>query len=433
VDNCNSNNIPPEQRYPVMRDALNVSGRAIFFSMCEWGVDDPATWAPAVGNSWRTTSDIQPNWGSMCSNLDQNEPLWLYAGSGGWNDPDMLEVGNVGLTTTESRAHFTLWAASKAPLLIGCDLGAMSNDTMTILSNTEVIAVNQDALGVQARRVASSGIPSFEDPAMDAAFDPRPHPGYPTTDADKISRLRALGATNLIVQPCKTTIPQWQQWSYDAAASRIISSADGRCVDIDECNTGLDGDNVSVYPCHSRRLLSQAPLRDDCGGKNQLWTINSNGTITSQLDGQCLTAQVTPSALNPGAVAAGSFAFNVATLPCSTGSVSLEQSWSWDKSSGAVLSGLGSDMCLSVFQDVPAGAQEVWAGPLDGGAFIVVLFNRSPSSLTITANFSDIGVKPGQFMAVRDLWAHKDLPPATSSVSATVASHDVAAFKLTPQ
>jgi alpha-galactosidase len=92
VDNCNSNSVPPEERYPVMRDALNTSGRAILFSMCEWGVDNPATWAPAVGNSWRTTGDISDSWSSMTSRLDLNEPLWPYAGPGGWNDPDMLEV-----------------------------------------------------------------------------------------------------------------------------------------------------------------------------------------------------------------------------------------------------------------------------------------------------------------------------------------------------
>jgi len=90
IDNCYSDNIPPEVRYPKMRDALNATGRPIFFSMCEWGVDDPATWAPAVGNSWRTTPDISDSWASMTSRADLNEPLYLYAGPGGWNDPGKI-------------------------------------------------------------------------------------------------------------------------------------------------------------------------------------------------------------------------------------------------------------------------------------------------------------------------------------------------------
>lgn len=110
--------------------------------MCEWGVDQPWTWASPVGNSWRTTGDISDNWNSFVSILDQNAGLYNYSSIGGWNDPDMLEVGNGGMTTNEYQAHFALWALLKAPLLIGCDLEKMSDDTLNILGNEEVIAVN---------------------------------------------------------------------------------------------------------------------------------------------------------------------------------------------------------------------------------------------------------------------------------------------------
>jgi len=143
-------------RYPRMRDALNTSGRAIFFSLCEWGVEDPATWAPEVGNSWRTTGDIGDNWNSMTSNLDQNDKWWKQAGPGGWNDPDMLEVGNGGMTTDEYISHFSLWCLIKSPLLIGCDVTKMSSETLSILTNKEVIALNQDPMGVQGHRVYRS-------------------------------------------------------------------------------------------------------------------------------------------------------------------------------------------------------------------------------------------------------------------------------------
>jgi len=155
-DNCNNNGIPPQTRYPVMRDALTATKRPIFYSMCEWGVDNPATWAPPVGNSWRTTGDISDNWASMTSRIDQNNEWWSYAAPGGWNDPDMLEVGNGGMTTTEYTSHFSLWALAKAPLLIGCDITKMSADTLNILTNAEVIAVNQDAKGQQGHKVASA-------------------------------------------------------------------------------------------------------------------------------------------------------------------------------------------------------------------------------------------------------------------------------------
>ncbi|KAA0176253.1 hypothetical protein FNF27_02310 [Cafeteria roenbergensis] len=449
VDNCNNNNIPPRQRYPVMRDALNTSGRAIFFSMCEWGQQDPWLWAANVGNSWRTTGDISDSWSSMTSRLDLNEPLWPYAGPGGWNDPDMLEVGNGGMTTDEYTSHFTLWAASKAPMLIGCDVTTMSAATTNILTNSEIIAINQDQLGVQARRVASSGTPSFGDAAVEAAFDPRPHPGHAVAHPRAVDAIRALGATNTVAAPCEPDVPSWQAW--DVKGTRITTRADGRCLDIDECDKGVDGDNVSVYPCHTnerpRKSLSAAvraalgapadasPLGGDCQGENEEWALNAAGAITSKLDQQCLTAGDTATSRNDAAVAAGAHMYNVQTLPCQS-PLPPSQQWSYDATTGRITSGIkdasSTDICLSVFQDVAPGAQEVWAGPLSGGSFVVVLFNRSPATATITAQFADVGIAPGATVKVRDLWAHKDLGTATGSVQASVRSHAVVAYKLTP-
>ncbi|XP_037475779.1 alpha-galactosidase 3-like isoform X2 [Triticum dicoccoides] len=156
-DNCYNLGIPPKERYPPMRDALNSTGHQIFYSLCEWGQDDPALWAGKVGNSWRTTDDIQDTWKSMTDIADKNNKWASYAGPGGWNDPDMLEVGNGGMTFAEYRAHFSIWALMKAPLLIGCDVRNMTSETIEILSNKEVIQVNQDPLGVQGRRILGQG------------------------------------------------------------------------------------------------------------------------------------------------------------------------------------------------------------------------------------------------------------------------------------
>lgn len=156
-DNCYNDGLKPTVRYPVMTRALTRISRPIFFSLCEWGDMHPALWGSLIGNSWRTTQDIQDTWESMISRADLNEIYAEYARPGGWNDPDMLEVGNGGMTYDEYVAHFSIWAISKAPLLIGCDVRNMTKETMKILSNREVIDVNQDSLGVQAKKVRTEG------------------------------------------------------------------------------------------------------------------------------------------------------------------------------------------------------------------------------------------------------------------------------------
>ncbi|KAL1559383.1 Alpha-galactosidase 3 [Salvia divinorum] len=156
-DNCFNLGIDPKERFSLMRDALNATGRTIFYSLCEWGLDDPALWAGKIGNSWRTTDDIKDTWESMTGIADINDKWAAYAGPGGWNDPDMLEVGNGGMTYQEYRSHFSIWALMKAPLIIGCDVRNMTAETYEILANEEVISVNQDPLGVQGTKVHAYG------------------------------------------------------------------------------------------------------------------------------------------------------------------------------------------------------------------------------------------------------------------------------------
>jgi alpha-galactosidase len=160
-DNCNNaGSTTKEQyiaRYSAMRDALAAAGRPIVYSICEWGVNEPWTWAADVGNLWRTTGDISDNWGSLKSLVAQNAPLAASAKPGAWNDPDMLEVGNGGMTDTEYRSHFSLWAVMAAPLLAGTDLREATPATMAIYLNEDVIAVDQDPLGMQGEVVQSDG------------------------------------------------------------------------------------------------------------------------------------------------------------------------------------------------------------------------------------------------------------------------------------
>ena len=144
--------------YAKMDKALKSTGRPIVYSLCQYGWDAPWEWAPALGgNLWRTTGDIDPTWDRMYAIVSQQEGLEAYAGPGHWNDPDMLEVGNGKLSMAENRTHFSLWAILAAPLLAGNDLTAMKPEIHAILTNRDVIAIDQDTLGEQGARIYSDG------------------------------------------------------------------------------------------------------------------------------------------------------------------------------------------------------------------------------------------------------------------------------------
>jgi len=144
--------------YKKMHEALEKTGRAIVFSLCQYGMDRVWRWGPSVGgNLWRTTDDISDDYGSMAYIGFGQNGLERFAAPGHWNDPDMLEVGNGKMNKDEYHTHMSLWCLLAAPLLAGNDLSKMTPDTLAILTNPEVIAVDQDALGMQGHRVAQEG------------------------------------------------------------------------------------------------------------------------------------------------------------------------------------------------------------------------------------------------------------------------------------
>ncbi len=164
-DWCNVGGLDARSAYATMSDALRATGRPIVFSICNWGWYDPWLWgAKSGGNLWRTTQDIRDGWSghrggslSVLDILDLQVGLAAYAGPGHWNDPDMLEIGNGGMTDAQYRAQFSLWAILAAPLIAGNDLRQMSAATRTTLTNREVIAIDQDALGIEGQRVWKDG------------------------------------------------------------------------------------------------------------------------------------------------------------------------------------------------------------------------------------------------------------------------------------
>jgi alpha-galactosidase len=144
--------------YTKMHNGLLKTGRPIVFSLCQYGADAVWRWGASVGgNAWRTTGDISDKYSSMTLIGFGQAGLAKFAGPGHWNDPDMLEVGNGGMKLEEYRTHMSLWALLAAPLLAGNDLSTMKPETIALLTNREVIAIDQDRLGKQADRVRAEG------------------------------------------------------------------------------------------------------------------------------------------------------------------------------------------------------------------------------------------------------------------------------------
>jgi len=169
MDWCNTNingtQLDPRVQYPQMTKALNATDRPIFFSMCEWGLDNPWTWASPYGNAWRTGQDHHDDWGTTSIIIENNSNLSSYAGPGGWNDPDFLMTGGQGcepnynetcpgMTQTEYITEFSIWCILSAPLIVATEIRQMTPWKQSVLLNTEVIAVNQDPLAQAGGRIS---------------------------------------------------------------------------------------------------------------------------------------------------------------------------------------------------------------------------------------------------------------------------------------
>ncbi|CAF4939065.1 unnamed protein product [Rotaria sp. Silwood1] len=378
LDSCYTNETAPQIAYSIMRDALNATGRPIFFSLCG-GVSKHDLWPPTVGNSWRTTDDIQDNWNSMIRNIDLNIDFAKQAGPGGWNDPDMLEIGNGGMTEDEYVTHFSLWSISKAPLIIGCDVTKMSATTLSILTNPEVIAVNQDPLGVQGTRVAFASSKSPN------------------------------ASSGVIIDSCSSSSsniePRRRQWSYNPQDGSIRSALNGRCLSIDHCSTS-EAAYIVLNECHVGDPQAQ------CQGRNQQWTLGtSDHAIVSQMNGKCLDV----------------YDFDGPQVDAFSCNKQDNQAWIWNSTDETVRS-VHNHQCLTVQPEL-----EVWAGPLSGGSQAVVLLNRRDSgSEQITVKWADIGFPMNGSAIVRDLWARKNIGVFSGNyTSPKIDSHAVMMLNIT--
>lgn len=196
VDFCFSEGIDAREEYTKIAQALSKVERPIVFSICDGGENNPWEWGGEIGHLWRTTWDIGPRWkhdaryvGSwhelgIVDIIDRNSYLREYNRPGAWNDPDMLEVGH-GLTDTEGKAHFSMWAMLAAPLMAGNDLRKMTDETISILTNKEVIAVDQDSLGYQAMKYKS-------DSDLDIWVKPLQHDDWAVCFLNRAEEIRTI-------------------------------------------------------------------------------------------------------------------------------------------------------------------------------------------------------------------------------------------------
>ena len=362
-DNCNNQGVDWQVRYNAMRDALAATGRPIVYSLCEWGQDNVWTWGAGTGNLWRTTGDIQANYGSMLSIFHANVGLYPYAGKGAWNDPDMLEIGN-GMSYQEDRAEFSLWSEMAAPLLSGTDLRSATPQTLSIYRNASVIAVDQDALGVQGHEIASAGgldvltKPMANGDVSVVLFNENAGAATITTSATAAgaSAASSYRLTDLWSNLVTTTtgaisarIPGHGVVMYRVSpgsgssvgvAHRMVTPAGNRCLDVYN-NETTPGTKIEIWDCNT--------------GGNQQWTPTAAGELRTYGGTQCLDAN-------------GSASGSKVTLWSCNGGTNQQ----WQLNPDGSVTGVQSGLCLDVTGgNVPAGwvngtPVEIWT--CNGGA-----------------------------------------------------------------
>jgi alpha-galactosidase len=339
-------------RFSIMRDALRATGRPIVYSInpnsYHAAAGDKYNWGE-VADLWRTTEDLLDIWQNGNTNsypmgvgnvVDVTAPLAAQAGPMHWNDPDMLVVGRPGLSLTESRSHFTLWALMAAPLMAGNDIRTMSTDVSAILRNSRLIAVNQDRLGAGGRRVRDDGdVEVFAKPLSDGSvavglFNRGGGAATITTNAGQVGlsggsfTLTDLwsGATSTTSGQISASVAAHGVTAYRVSGgsplanttSRLRGSASGRCLDVDNASTAA-GATVLIWDCHTAanqlwttwaggeiRVFGDKCLDADnqgttngtrvltwpCNGQaNQRWALNADGSVANVHSGLCLDVE----------------------------------------------------------------------------------------------------------------------------------------------
>ena len=362
-DNCNNQGISGQTRYTTMRDALQATGRSILYSLCSWGQESVWTWGANVGNSWRTTGDINASYGSMLSIFHSNVGLASFAGPGHWNDPDMLEIGN-GMTTTEQQSEFSLWSEMAAPLIAGTNIAGASSTTLGILTNSRVIAVDQDSLGKQGTEVSSSGgldvlaKPLVNGDVAVALFNENASAATISTSASAIGKTGASsytltdlwsGATSSTSGTISASVPAHGTVMFRVAggsssgggtSGALHAVGAGKCLDDPNSTTTL-GTQQQIYTCG--------------GGANQTWTHTSAGALTLTVGGQTLCLDANGQGTTNGT--------KVITWSCNG-----QSNQQWNLNSNGTVTGAQSGLCLDVTGASTANGALVELWSCNGGS-----------------------------------------------------------------
>ncbi|HEX5143683.1 MAG TPA: cellulose binding domain-containing protein, partial [Mycobacterium sp.] len=325
-DNCNNTGISGQTRYTTMRDALKATGRAILFSLCSWGQESVWTWGANVGNSWRTTGDINASFGSMLSIFHSNVGLAPYAGPGHWNDPDMLEVGN-GMSTTEQQTEFSLWSEMAAPLIAGTNIANASSTTLSILSNKNVIAIDQDSLGKQGTMVSSTGgldvlaKPLANGDVAVALFNENSSTATITTSASAIGKTGSssytltnlwTGATSTTTSTISASVPGHGTVMYRVANA---SGTGNNTVTVTNpgSQSGTLGTAVTPVQIHATDSASGQTLTYTASGLPSGLSISSSGLISGTATAAGTSTVTVTATDSTGASGAVSFNWTIGT------------------------------------------------------------------------------------------------------------------------
>lgn len=342
----------PVTHFSNMSSTLLKAKRPIFYSINEWGKTEHSKWERKIANSWRTTTDIMDSWTSMLQNIDKNNQIAQNVGPGEWKDPDVLVVGNGGMNYEEYKTHFSLWAISKAPLIISCDITKMSDETYKILSNEEIIAINQDPLGIQGEKIKTNQSLSENE--------------------DNLSENK-----DIILARCDGT--DRQKWVIRNDGS--IRNPDGEiCLEIPRCHRGKI--QLQTSRCH----IGQSSYCES--SLNQDWSLEEDGTISSRMEeNKCLNV------------------FDFSSNIIQVDKCNLQGSKGWDYSELSKTIGF-QGKCLTRASIVDS--LEVWTVLLSDNSYAVLLLNRGKNDAKMIARWSEIGIQ-GKYAIVRDLWAKKDV------------------------
>ena len=451
-DNCASYAMDPSVRFGALRDAMNATGRAMVLSIEPFSIAPDPLQSREVSNLWRVACDIGRSFSDVLNRADISDKWAPLAGPGSWNDPDMIHLQNSpAFTLGENRVYFGLWAIMKAPLLLSSDLTQLDSSIIDLIGNEEVIAINQDALGVQARKVDIDGTPLPWHVGLE--------------DCSGSANGRFWARTMPASEGGKPSAIDTRAWTVTPSASNssrytILNRATERCLAVE---TGSTPNRVVLLPCRNHQ--------------EQLWIfdkgVSTVTSIVSATTGKALAisnATLYSSLHGKDGYAVSDLAYGhggmILTEPYDQRSCSSRdcqnydstQMWFWSRSDGLLRhstyvasinhkppEGGGYTLtskvptfrhhCLAHVLSVAnlgteAGATEVWRGPLVDSTWIVGLLNRGSALANITA---PAFAHPRTSFSLRNLWTRKGEGKTSPGGAFTrqVPPNDLALFKLT--